>query len=305
MPVRLAGGGAGGLTQLLDPLTRGIEMRLLIQGLNDGDVIPTPAATFPGFARFQPVDPSVNYAMLTPTAGGGQAQARTLDGRRVASWFNLAGTNTVWVFRPGNSAAYFLDFGSPAFQPLTAALTAALPTPQFGWATEIMAWCRKLNAGDASDCRMGFGYADNTVVSASNPIPRVGLLGDGGLGYRYGSVNCPDGLGGGPNNPTDVDAGSVQPTDLNNPGAAWWHSRIKIIPALPGQNAQIACYHNGGLVKVFTTDTNFPRGHQGVNDGHTRIEATLWNFSGDVGGLHVPELCFWDVRVWLHDNYSL
>lgn len=307
MPIRLAGGGAGNLPALLDPLTRGLELRLLIGGLNDGDAIPVPAAGFPGLGRFQPADPATNYSILSPSAGGTVVQARTLDGRRVASWFNLAGSNSVWILRPGanGSAALFCDFGSPAFQPLTSALAGSLPTPQFGWATEIMAWCRKLNAGDASDCRMGFGFADNTVVSPSAPIPRVGILGDGGVGYRYGSVNCPDGLIGGANAPGDIDAGALQPTDLNNPGAAWWHSRIKIVPALPGQNAQIACYHNGLRVALYTTDTNFPRGHQGLSDGHSRIEATIWNFSGDVAALHVPELCLWDVRFWLHDNYSV
>lgn len=307
MPIRLAGGGAGSLSQLLDPLTRGLELRLLIGGLNDGDGIPSPAAGFQGLARFQPADPATNYSILSGTAGGTTVQVRTLDGRRSAQWFGVAGSNSVWVLRPGanGSAALFCDCGDQGFQPLTAPLAGSLPTPQFGWATEIMAWCRKLNAGDASSCRMGVGFANNTVTSPSGPVPRVGILGDGALGYRYGSVNAPDGLIGGPNGDGDIDAGFVQPVDLNNPGAAWWHSRIKLIPALPGQNAQLACYHNGALVKVFTTAANFPRGHQTTNDHNSRIEATVWNFSGDVGGLHVPELCLWDVRFWLHDNYSL
>jgi hypothetical protein len=288
-----------------DAVKRGIDMQLLIGGLNDGDGIPAPAAGFPGFARFQTVDPSFNYVMLLPTAGGTIVQSRMLDGRRVASWFNLAGNNSVWLFRPGGGVPWFLDFGSPLFQPLTSPLLGLLPAPQFGWATEVMAWCRKLNAGDGSSCRMGFGFANNTVTSPSGPIPRCGLMGDGAGGYRYGSVNCPDGLIGGANADGDFDVNPSQPADLVAPGANWWHTRLKMIPALPNQSARWAAYHNGGPARLFTQEANFPRGHQTTNDHYGRIEATLWNFSGDVGGLHVPELCFWGVRVLFHDDYSI
>jgi hypothetical protein len=295
----------GAVSALATVLGRSIEIRLLIGGLNDGDAIPSPAAGFPGWSRFQSVLGTTNYVAMLSTTGGTTVQARTLDGRRSAQWFGLAGNNSVWVLRPGGGTAWYLDFGGPGFQPLSIALQGALPTPQFGWATDVMAWCRKLNAIDGSSCRMGLGFANNTVVSPSSPIPRVGLLGDGAGGYRYGSVNCPDGALGGPNGDGDIDAGSQQPGDIVNPGTSWWHSRFRMVPALPNQGARIACYHSGKRVALFTGAANFPRGHQTTNDNYSRIEATIWNFSGDVAALHVPELCLWDVRFYLHDDYTV
>lgn len=296
--------GAGAPFQTGMEALKRIEYHMKLEGLNDGDSAGNPLF---GYSRAVHMGLTNTTAkMWAPTAGGGLATYRIRDGRRCVGWFSTAGQNTCWVFNPITDDTHlYLDFGSPAFQPTTQ-VPAALPTPQYGWATSISAWCRKSAAGDGSSCRMTFGFANNRVVSASRPIPRCGLLGDGLGGYRYGSVNAPDGGAAGANADTDIDAGSVQPADLVAPGANWWHTRIKLVPATPTQPGRWAAYHNGVLVKTFTAEANFGfRGHQGVSDAYTLIEASILNFSGDVAALHVPELVFTDIRVMLEDDYTV
>lgn len=299
--------GAGAPFQTgMEALKRCAEFHMKPQGLNDGDSAGNPLT---GYTR-GPTGHGLSAAtaqMMKNTAGGGLATFRIRDGRRCIGWFSVAGQNTCWVFAPiQDDQHFYCDFGSPNFQPTTGT-PAALPTPQFGWATSISAWCRKSAAGDGSSCRMTFGFANNRVVSASKAIPRCGLMGDGVGGYLYGSVNAPDGiLAGGANGDADRDAGSVQPADLVTPGANWWHTRIKLVPSTPTQPGRWAAYHNGVLVKTFTAEANFGfRGHQGVTDAYTLVEASILNFSGDVAALHVPELCFADIRVMLEDDYTV
>ena len=281
-------------------IRRFIEYTLMNQALNDGDAMASPLG---GIRRFHDALPATTTQFMAFTAGGAVTSKRVLDGRPGIGWFATAGQNTCWVLSPGG-AVHYLDFGAPGFMPTTVPV-ASVFSPPFGLTCSVAAWCRKLAAGDSSSCRMTLGFANNTVVSPSGPVPRCGLLGDGAGGYRYGSVNCPDGLGAGANADNAIDANAVQPADLVAPGANWWHTRIKLVPATPTQPARWGAYHNGILVATFANQANFPRGHQGTSDAHTRIQASILNFSGDVAALHIPELVLWNVRIVLDDDYTL
>lgn len=307
----LARGAGAPFQQGFEALKRGIEFHLKPQGLNDGDSAGNPLTGYARGVLAHGLSASTAQLMKN-TAGGGLATYRIRSGRRCIGWFSTAGQNTVWTFSPiQDDQHFYLDVGVPnagaaTFIPTTQ-VPGVLPTPQYGWAMSISAWCCKNAGGDGSSGRMSFGYANNRVVGGSKAVPRCGLIGDGVGGYGYGSVNAPDGvLAGGNNGDTDRDAGFVQPADIVNPGTNFWHSRIKLVPATPVQPARWAAYHNGILVATFANESNFGfRGHQGVSDAYTLVEATIGNWSGDVAGLHVPELCFTDIRFMLEDDYTV
>lgn len=293
-------GGTGGGGSL----PRFLEFRMVPEGhgaaLNNGDPIDFPT----GIGRASPNVAWTGVNTFTYLQGNTPVSLQYvfIDGRpcfKVAVGANNAHTSP--VFRPGAMTGRFpLDFFGPSFGNLVAAISPAqkalIAQPM---SCSIMAWMRKVSSGDGSSSRMFMGFADNTVVYSSNPVPRVGIVGNGAGGYRYGSVNCPDGLAGGANGDTDIDANPIQPTDLVAPGTNWWHTRIKIVPATTDTPAAIGCYHNGTLVATFSTSTNWPRGGQGTTHDYTRIEACLrcWD--------NVPGLILNDWRVWVEDDLTL
>lgn len=293
----------------LGPITaitnRYIDWVVTWGGINNGDLA-TVSGVIEGVSRSHQLA-GTPIAMQTTAGGTSPVLNVTSDGRRSGQWFNGTGTNVCMVFRPttyGAANIFALPFIGPTFPTSTGTLGTTAEPPQFGLSTSISAWCRKVAGGDSSSCRMTFGFANNTTANPSRTVPRVGILGDGAGGYKYGSVNCPDG-GAGTNADNDIDANAVQPADLVAPGTNWWHTRIKLIPATPTSGAKIACYHNFTLVTTFTLSTNFPRGHLGTSDNYGRIEAGILNFSGDTAGLHVPELIVSDLRFIMEDDQTV
>src|SRR5512135_2209256 len=156
---------------------------------------------------------------------------RQTDGRRCMQFTPTVALNSLWVFQPNATAAFsnfFVDFQQIVF-PTVAPVGDSDLVRQPSW--QVSCWLRKAAAGDASDCQHVIGFANTKVVGGQTAeIPRIGLLGDGALGYRFGSVNAPDGAGAGINAATDIDVGSVQPSVLVNPGTNWFHVRIKVVP---------------------------------------------------------------------------
>ena len=285
---------------------RFIDWTAVWAGINNGDLATT-GGVIVGLSRTHQT--AGTPTMMQTTAGGTSPVLNvTADGRRGAAWFNGVGTNVCMIFRPttfGASEILALPFIGPTFPTSTGALGTTFEAPQFNFSTSISAWVRKVAGGDSSSCRMCVGFGNNTTANPSKTMPRVGLLGDGAGGYKYGSVNCPDAQAGGNNADNDIDANAVQPADQVAPGTNWWHMRIKLIPATPTSGAKIACYHNFNLVATFTTQTNFPRGHQGTSDSYGRIEAGVYNFSGDTAGLHVPELIVSELRFIMEDDLTV
>ncbi len=289
-------------------VARFLEYRMIPEGhgspLNNADPIDFPT----GFARgtHNVAQTAINTLAYLQGNSPDSMQFQFIDGRPCYSIaVSAINHHTSPVFRPGGATGRFpLDFFGATFGALTAAISAAqkakIPQPM---ATSIQAWMRKKAGGDGSSARFFFGFADNTIVYSSLPVARCGLVGDGVGGYRYGSVNCPDGVNGAANGDTDIDGAVagvdwVRPADLVAPGTAWWHTRIKLIPATSSTPASIACYHNGTLVANFTTSAHWPRGAQGTTHDYTRIEACLrcWD---QVAGLYLH-----DWRIIMEDDLS-
>lgn len=274
------GAGAG------QALARSLDLRVKVPIAADGSNAGNPITGFNRWGGF--------IEIMAPLAGSGVATTLRLNGRNCIV-FQQPNTNCSWVLQPtiagGAAINFHADFGLPAFVATTAAIPVGGPLPPFGYTTNLMGWARKIAAGNGSDCRMCFGFSDNTTITPSAEIARVGLIGDGVGGYLYGSVNCPDGAAAGNNLPTDRNAGAVQPADLVAPGVAWWHFWIRAVPATPTRDAHVACYHNFVKVVDFATAANLPRGSQAVNHNFDAMQCTILNLGADPPGpLTVPAL---------------
>lgn len=282
------------------PIKRWFEARIIpAQALADGNNEVSPLS---GVARFgQSGLVAANVAI--GSVNGGTPILRVLDGRRCLRFVPTIAQNSlvaVQLNQGGFGLTHFLDFAD-VFPGLTSPVGGGVTFPP-SWS--VSAWVRKSLAGDGSDCQSVVGFATTSVTGgATKQIPRVGLIGDGAGGYRYGSVNCPDGAAAGNNVATDVDANASQPTDLVAPGTNWWHSRIKLIPPIATQPGRIACYHNGVLRTTFTTVANFPRGHQAVNDTFNRLQLVIGTYF-NAGGV-VPSPVLFDIRLVAEDDYTV
>ena len=174
------------------------------------------------------------------------------------------------------------------------------------YCTNFAAWLRKAtDVGEPETARafFGFGNVSGSPLGATKTVPRVGLIGDGLLGFRFGSVNCPDGAPG-TNGFADIDAGSVQPASLVNPGLKWFHVRIKVFPAQPtGELGTVACYLNEQLVVFYNTVTNLPRGFNGADQRFRPLNAFILADFDAVTQLN--GLMVWLPEWWLDRDYSL
>jgi hypothetical protein len=141
-----------------------------------------------------------------------------------------------------------------------------------------------------------------TSVSPSATIARIGLIGDGAGGYRFGSVNAPDGAAAGENGATDIDANAIQPSGLVAPSTSWFHVKIKLIPPTPTQTGRWGAYLNGVLQATFTTNTNFPRGSLATNRNYANIEPMI-SYAADAAAL--PGVLIDDLRLTYEEDYTL
>lgn len=295
----LLGLGAGVTTQ------RRIDVRIFVnQGIADGDGIADTSLV--AVERFGLVDGAAKQIIALNTAVVVTPLTfRLLGGRR--SWqLNSAVAGRArasmrpWTIGLLPNSVDFRD----TFRGVTATPGDAVPPPI---ATCYMAWLSKDAAGSATSARQTFGWGNWNILAPSAAIPRCGLIGDGLVGFRYGTVNCPDGVVGipGENGVADIDANSVQPADLVAPGANFWHTAIKIVPPRsPSQVGQWACYHNGTLVRIFDTLTNLPRGE---NTGAGPVSTPdfthneCYTFLGD----SAASLVHHDARYILTDDLAL
>lgn len=172
----------------------------------------------------------------------------------------------------------------------------------------ISAWVRKKAAGDATHARRCIGFGNNIALSPSGATPRCGLIGDGALGFRFGSVHCPDGLAAGETAANAIDAGSVQPAELVNPGAALFHVAIKLIPPGPtsAEPGKWAAYLNGLHIKTFdNAAVNFPRGNNGVAQVvryWEGVEPTIYSYQ-DAAAL--VGMLVWDARIIVANEWDV
>lgn len=174
----------------------------------------------------------------------------------------------LWLFRPigiAGNVLTSLDF-VPAYPAQIAVPAPSIPAP-LAWT--IQGRLRKVAAGDATAARQAFGFSIQLNVNPGKEIAQVGLFGDGLLGFRFGSLNCPDGSPVAVQNAAnDIDANAVQPAALVNPLALEFGVKIKMIPATPtGGAAAVACYLNNVLQATFLTNVNWPRSAGGGGAG--------------------------------------
>ena len=146
------------------------------------------------------------------------------------------------------------------------------------FAMVVQAYLRKLNNVNITSARQRFGFAYSNLsgLGASATKPHVGIFGDGVSGFRCGSVHCPDGLGAGQSAFGAADAGTVSPAILANPGLAWFHCRVKMIPPGLGNPAAVGVYIDGRLLFQSQLLANFPRGNLGVSRNYQQVEAEIF-----------------------------
>ena len=178
------------------------------------------------------------------------------------------------------------------------------------YAMVCQAWLRKFNNVDAVWARQWFGFmSSNLTPNAQSAIdPVVGIFGDGGVGFRLGSVDCPDGAAAGQKGSNAADAGTIQPTELINPGLNWFHVRVKMSPALGdpasgGRLPGVAIYLNGTKRVEFHTNVNFPRGWSGANQNYGQIEASI--FADFAAAPQMNGWFFTDFETWYDTDLSL
>lgn len=292
-------------------ISRWTDMRMIVEGLNDNDVLTAP---FAGESYFGTVPVNPPNVMMRQTVGSTQAKYRQGFNPPAGRVIQLQPTTVAQcslAFRTFASSGSIRPVDINAVTPsiagtLSPNLLASGIGPGYGHATSIMAWIRKSAGGDVITQRFTFGFADATTPgSANNVTSRVGLIGNNAGGFMFASVNCPDGANVAESF-ADVDANSFQPTDINAPTTNWFHVRIKMIPGtaiVGGSGPIIACYLNGTLVKQFTdTAVNFPRGSSGTSHNYERIEPTIYyDFTNPAG----PAVLLSDIRIWVEDDFTL
>jgi hypothetical protein len=250
---------------------------------NDGDNFVPPAV---GYMPNNYGGSGVSASQMFLQPGGGNIVATQvfagLDGRRWIQPHNTLGNPGLWFWRPT---------GSPQVLGFARTWATGLggdgpPLPS----VSIEGWIRKRNAGDGSNANFFFGFTSDIILVPSAQAPRIGLIGDGVGGYRFGSVNCPDGAAG-VDGPAAIDANAVQPANLVDPGANAFYVKIKLIPATATTPGMWAAYLGGSLVAVFDQLANLPRGYFSgapVNNNYVGIECGFGNYTDGVGDITAP-----------------
>lgn len=264
------------------------------------------------FARHMPTPYSAgNPASVWTPLGNQQAIFQVINDIQVLDVFAIAaaigGQENCYTFRAGLvTAGWGLDF-SHAFP---TALEAA-PGVETRLACVVQGWMRKRLAGDATSSAQFVGIVNNNGdINRSSRVARIGIMGDGVLGFRFGSLNCPDAVatGGTDNAATAIDPGSFQPANLVNPGASWFHAKIKMIPATEAQTGRVGCYLNGRLVVTFTSAARMPRTSLSSIDV---AGSPYWPLQpafaawGNGGAAPSPGYYLRDLRVRLDEDVSL
>lgn len=263
------------------------------------------------FARHMPIAFNAgNPAQLWVNLGNQVAQFRVISDVQVIDVFAIAGAigaqECVHTWRGGLITN---GWGVEFYQTFPPALESS-PGVESSLAVVIAGWMRKRLAGDATSAAQFVGLINNNGdINRSTRVARIGIMGDGGSGFRFGSVNCPDAPpGGADNGATDIDGGSFQPAVLVNPGANWFHVKIKLVPATPTQSGRWGAYLNGRLVATFTNANNLPHTSRSAIDvsgaEYWPIQPAICAF-GNGGAAPSPGYYLRDLRVRLEQDTSL
>jgi hypothetical protein len=295
------------ITEVQTVLDKWVEIRTRMRGINDGDSVL--CSEFLGETRFSPYGATTATSSIW-TAASGTTDSFTfhiVDGRHCfkikSATPATAGASRNMRFRPHSIAAGVparVDFRD-TFGSVASPTVDQTKVPS-ALATVIQAWIRKETGPDATSALFTFGFSDAALTFPSKTISRCGLVGDGVTGFRFGSVNCPDGFVSGDNGATDIDANSLQPSSLESPGTNWFHVAIKLVPPTPTASGRWGAYLNGVLQATFTTSTNFPRGSQGTDRGYAHIEPSILYFGS---ASQLPGILIDDLRVSFTEDFTL
>lgn len=271
------------LSPLVAPLQRTMDWTaIVVAGQNDADTALNVSTQVFGISPLIQPENAAGipiYALVTLN-NASPVLNRLLDQRVGFQLQNDGPTSrAILYFRPFGAARYRLHWRE-TYGSYSGTLDPSVPTEN---ALVYMSYLRKPLGTDATTARTTFGFGNDVILTPSASVSRAGIIGDGLLGYRYGSVNCPDAPVSAENGNSDIDLNSVQPADLVNPGTNWWHTAIKLIPPTPTSSGKWAAYHNGVLVKIFDTNTNFPRGGAGTNYNYTTNSFMTYITGTDVG----------------------
>lgn len=240
-------------------------------------------------------------AIVTALAGSSAPVSFRADNRTMWDYETGIGARHCLAHRP--YAAVIWSHGWADTFPALTGLMSAVNYCRRSSVT-ISSWMRKKAAGEATHSRRTFGFASNVALSPSAANARCGLVGDGALGFRFGSVNCPDGAAAGENGPADIDANFIQPDELVNPGVAWFHVAVKMLPPAPTQPGKWLAFLNGRLIKTFDLLANLPRGGGALSGtrAFSSVEPTITAF-GDAAAIIPSGFMTWDLRVRVADEW--
>lgn len=301
--------GSGGAFPGSESLTRWQEWRIW-PGYN----VAAAGTIFGGFAfaRHLPVAWNAgNPAPVWVALGNSTAVFQVITDTQVLDVFAVAAAiglqECVHLFRSGLvTNGYGVDFTHQYPTALESALGVETRLAQV-----ISFWMRKKAAGDATSAAQFAGIINfNGEINRSSRVARIGVMGDGALGFRFGSLNCPDAIanGGLDNVANAIDPGSVQPAVLINPGVNWFHVIIKLVPATEGASGRWGAYLDGRLVAVFTDAARMPRTSLSgidVQGSAYWVLAPAFAAFGNGGAAPSPGYYLRDVRVWLDSNLAL
>ena len=295
---------AGPSPAVPDGIKRFQEYRVLLDALNDGAVMPL---VFPSLVRYGSAQSAVQNTWRG-AAGVQTVYKEGADSKRIILVKPSAVNYCLVAFRPapiGGAQALFPVASGLGGLSTTSAIVGGDPINEM--ACSIMGFIRKNAAGDNTSAWFNFGFSDLTVLNGNNTSgPKCGLIGDGAGGFRFGSVNAPDGSAvANPLARNAIDANAVQPAELVAPGANWFHVRIKMVPPVPSNNnvGSWEAYLNNNPTPVarFTTAANFPRGTQNVSHNYNRVEACIHHGNNTDAVTVEPGVMVHDLRVWLED----
>lgn len=290
MGVEVYGGGGGGVSaQAQRELTRFNHQRATIGAGLAADMV------YHGLASGIAGTPFTNLGTIPTRGRTDQRMTWTMNPTLVAgSGHTYKGTSVNGT--ASEQLSHFRDT-VPAVE-----LLSPLGQP---FAMCAQAWIRKANNVNQVWARQffGFGCFNLSPIGASAQHPRVGLIGDGNVGFRLGSVHCPDGLAAGQSAAAAIDAGFVQPATLLNPGLNWFHIRVKMVPAVPGGLPAVGIYLDGALIVSFFTVTNFPRGQLAATNNYAQVEAAA--FTDFDGATQLNGLVLSDWETWYDTDLSL
>jgi len=282
-------GGGSSLGSAAQELTRFAHQRAMLNAALNNEVVHT------GLAAPAIVSPFSNIGTVPTRGRTDQRDTWTMNPTLIA------GSGHIWKGVTSTATASEMR---AQMRDTVPAVEAAQPSGQ-AYAMVCQAWLRKANNVNPCWSRQffGLGYFQLSPLGATAAHPRVGVMGDGNVGFRLGSVHCPDGAAAGQSTAGAADAGFIQPPALQSPGLNWFHVRVKLVPATPISPGAVGVYLDGALQVQYQTNAHFPRGQLAANQNYAQVEAAA--FTDFDGATQLNGWAVSDWEVWYDTDLTL